>query len=255
MQTFENMPGLLALAFMRYLPAAALPSLSPLHWAPPSVRIAIVLALCWLTALAAPQNVAIPTGLGVLEWVVAGFGELAIGIVFGMAFALPMASLHTAGWLVDVQAGVGAATLFNPALQGDSQSLFGTAITLLVTTLFFSLGLHLDLYRGLVVSTQLLPLGEMGLRLDPESALVAIGSSFLLGFALVAPVVLGLFVVDVGVCYATRSMPQANVYFLVLPLKVLVTMLLLASSLKVIPELVLRLFKDSYSNASSVLGI
>lgn len=253
MDAVERLAGLLALAFLRYLPPVALPGLTPLRWAPPLVRLVLVLGLAWLTVLAMPQAGA-TAGLSAAGWIVAGIGELGIGLVFGLVLLVPQAALHMSGWLVDVQAGLGAATLFNPGAQGEMQSLVGSALVLLATVLFFTLDLHLDLYRALVASTHVLPLGQAGFRPEPEALMGLLGSSFLLALMLVAPVVLGLLAVDVGVAYATRSMPQANVYFLVLPLKIVVALLLLVATLPFVPALLERLYRDAFARVPALLG-
>ena len=72
--------------------------------------------------------------------------------------------------------------------------------------------------------------------------------------AVVAPVILGLFMLDIGIAYATRSMPQANVYFLALPLKVAVALLLLALTLAFAQALVGRLYFDTLSRVPAVFG-
>ena len=255
MTAFENAAGMLALAFLRYAPAIVLPSLSPLRWAPPLVRIVLTLGLAWVTMLAMPVE-DLHAGLGhAVAWTAAAFGELAIGTAFGLALAMPQAALHHGGWLLDVQAGLGTATLFDPGAQNETQSLLGMALMLLATALFFTLDLHLDLYRSLIASTQVLPLGQMALRPEPTAILAMIGNSFLLGLMVVAPVMLGLFAIDIGVAYATRSMPQANVYFLALPLKALAAMLLLAVALNTMPALISRLYHDAFSRVPSMLGV
>ncbi len=254
MDAIERYAGALILAFLRYLPAVAISGLSPLRWAPPMVRIALAVGLAWTTVLALPAErfAAMPTQPG--GWIAAAAVELAIGLVFGLVAMIPQGALHTAGWLVDVQAGLSASTLFSPGAQNDVQSALGTALMLLGTVLFFTLDLHLELYRALVASAQVLPLGGAGVRLDAPALFGLIGSSFLLALIVVAPVVLGLFAVDVGVAYATRSMPQANVYFLMLPLKIVAAMLLLAATLPFMPALIGRLFRDAFARAPALLG-
>lgn len=254
MDAIETMVGLLVLAFLRYLPAIVLPALSPLRWAPSLVRIVLALGLAWMTVLALPSDAFAPGARSAAGWVFAAIGELAIGAMFGLATAFPLAALHTSGWLVDVQAGIGAATLFNPGSQGDAQSLLGMAIMLLATVLFFTLDLHLDLYRWMVASATAFPLGGLGAKPDASAVLAMVGSSFLLGLMVAAPIVLGLFVVDVGVAYATRSMPQANVYFLALPLKMLVAMLLLVASLRWMPMLMSRMYRDAFERMPAMLA-
>src|SRR5690606_15966397 len=108
---------------------------------------------------------------------------------------------------------------------------------------FFAFDLHLDLYRMLVASTRVLPLGQARLPGDPAALLGMLGSAFLLALMVVAPVVLGLLAVDAGIAYATRSMPQANVYFLALPLKIAMALLLLAATLPYVPALLARLYR------------
>ncbi|HEY2345500.1 MAG TPA: flagellar biosynthetic protein FliR, partial [Xanthomonadaceae bacterium] len=247
MEPVERFAVLMSLAFLRYLPPVALPSLSPLRWAPPLVRIVLVLGLAWLTVLATPVDRWIGGWQQPAGWVLAAMGELVIGLVFGLAVMIPQAALHMAGWVVDVQAGLSAITLFNPGDDNDSQSPLGTMLMLLGTVLFFVLDLHLVLYRTLVASVRVLPLGGAKAHLDMQALFDMLGSSFLLGLMVVAPVMLGLFVVDVGVAYATRAMPQANVYFLVLPLKIVVALLLMLATLPLVPALLQRLFGDAFA--------
>lgn len=249
----ERFAALLALAFLRYLPAVALPTLSPLRWAPALVRIVFAMALAWMTVLAMPAA-QFGSNWQPLGWVASAISELAIGLVFGLVILVPQAALHMSGWLVDVQAGMSAVTLFNPGAQGDVQSPIGTALMLLGTVLFFVLDLHLEFYRALVASAQVLPVGQGGAHLEVDAFFGLLGSSFLLGMMVVAPVMLGLFAVDVGVAYATRSMPQANVYFLVLPLKISVSLLLLAATLPFVPMLISRLFQDAFDRLPAMLG-
>ena len=156
--------------------------------------------------------------------------------------------------LADTQAGLSAASLFNPGGQHEPESLFGTVVLLGAGVLFFTLDLHVLLFRVLASSVLAMPLGGIGLHLDMDAWLAMVGRSFVLGLAVVAPVILGLFMLDIGIAYATRSMPQANVYFLALPLKVAVALLLLALTLAFAPALVGRLYFDTLSRVPAVFG-
>jgi flagellar biosynthesis protein FliR len=255
MDAAERFAALLGLAFLRYLPPLVLPALTPMRWAPALVRIVLALALAWLTVLASPLDAATPSRMDGLYWIVAAMGELTIGFAFGLVVMVPQAALHVSGWLLDVQAGLSAATLFNPGAQGDMQSMLGTALALLTTVLFFTLDLHTELYRMLIASTRILPLGQMAVHPDASALFGLLASSFLLALMVVAPVMLGLFAVDVGVAYATRSMPQANVYFLVLPLKIVVALLLLVATLPFVPAMTERLFRDAFMRVPALLGV
>lgn len=252
MEAIQSFMILFALASLRYLPVTVLPAFSPLAWAPMTVRIVVMLALAWLTMLALPEQSIFEGDAGRL--LLAVLGELMLGAVFGLAFLLPKAALHGAGWLVDMQAGLGAATLFNPSADTGAESLLGHALMLAMTMLFFALDLHLLLFRAMTASIQWLPLGGGGVRVSADAFLRMLGTSFVAGLMLVAPVVIGLFCVDLGVGYASRSMPQANMYFLALPVKIAVAIGLLALTLAYLPALMVRLFVEATEQVPSILG-
>ncbi|QLQ27343.1 MAG: flagellar biosynthetic protein FliR [Pseudoxanthomonas sp.] len=254
MDALTNFAVLFVLAALRYLPVVVLPGLSPLVWAPTFVRVVVMLAFAWLTVLSLPDAgpasaLAWPMGL-----MLAAAGELLLGSVFGLAFMLPNAAIHSAGWLVDMQAGLGAVTLFNPNNANAAESLLGHALMLVATVLFFALDLHLALFKGISASLRVLPLGSVGLQVDSTGVLAMLGRSFSLGLLLVAPIVLGLFCVDLGVGYASRSMPQANVYFLALPLKVAIAMGLMVLTLAHMPMLMGRIFHGALQQVPASLG-
>lgn len=218
------------------------------------VRIVLLLAMAWLTVLSVPSVEAMPhwrEGGGLL---LAGASELLIGMTFGLAILLPQAGIGMAARLADMQAGLSAAALFNPGGQHEPESLLGSLLLLAATVLFFALDLHVALFRLLSMSVRVLPLGGVGLHLDRGGFLSMVSSSFTLGLMVVAPIVIGLLVVDVAVAYATRSMPQANVYFLALPLKVTVALLLLAATLAYVPGLIGRLYQDAFARLPAVFG-
>lgn len=245
---------LFVLASLRYLPVLVLPGLSPLAWAPVFVRIVVMLAFAWLTVLSMPSGYVSHVPVWPLGLLLAAAGELLIGTVFGLAFLFPNAALHTAGWVVDMQAGLGAATLFNPGSGGEAESLLGRAVMLAAMVLFFTLGLHVLLFKGIASSMHWLPLGQAGLQVDTEGFLRMLGTSFMAGLMVAAPVIIGLFCIDLGIGYASRSMPQANIYFLALPLKVAVAMGLMAMTLAYAPILMGRLFQNAIEQIPATLG-
>jgi flagellar biosynthetic protein FliR len=50
-------------------------------------------------------------------------------------------------------------------------------------------------------------------------------------------------------------MPQANVYFVALPLKVLSAFVLLAGALRWAPQLIGRLYRDAFSTLPGLAGV
>lgn len=232
-------------ALLRFLPLCLMPAFTPFTWAPLHVRVFLLVALASLGASVMPASVD-RLSLG------AAISELVVGGCFALAIMLPIAASGVPARLVDVQAGLASANLFNPGLQ-STDSLIGTVVSLAATFVFFALGFHLLLIRALVSSARWLPLGSTLTLAGPGPFLTLLGSQFLLGLMVVMPCVLGLFAVDVAIAFASRSMPQANIYFLALPIKVGAVIVLLAASLRLAPTLMGRLFADALVRAPRLL--
>jgi flagellar biosynthetic protein FliR len=254
MDFLEAIAAQFVFASLRYLPVVAIPALSPLSWAPATVRITVLMAMATLTVLASPTFAMQPTWQQPLGLLLSCGSELLIGLTFGLAILLPQAALGMSARVADMQAGLSAAELFNPAGQHEPESMLGTIMMLAATVLFFTMNLHLVLFQAMAASVRSLPLGAIGMHLGVEGFMDMLGGTFVLGLAVMTPVILGLFAIDLGVAYATRSMPQANVYFLALPLKIGMALLLLAMTLRFAPALIGRLYQDAFARLPAVLG-
>lgn len=246
MSALDRNMTLFLLAMARFAPLLLVPALGPLAWVPGFVRVVVLLAL-GLTALgAADANVVLPaTADSAVSLGLALGGESVVGLTFALAVVLPTAALGFAARVVDMQSGVAAANVLNPSTH-STESLFGTVFQWGGMVVFFTLGLHLVLLRGLVSSMRLVPLGSGGLAISPDAFFSLLATQFLLGLMVVLPVILGLFAIDLGTAYASRSMPQANIYFVALPVKLLAGFTLLATTLRFAPSLIERLFRNAF---------
>ena len=223
------------------------PAFTPFAWVPAPVRITILLALALIASGIQGAPVLHLDTDAPLSFVLAMIGESLLGLSFSVAIVLPAAALGFSARVVDMQSGVAAANLFNPSTH-VTESLAGTAVQWAGMMVFFTMGIHLLLLQGMVASIDVVPLGEGRLALSPDTFIGLLSSQFLLGLMVVAPVILGLFAIDLAVAYASRSMPQANVYFVALPLKVLAGFVLLAGSLRFAPQLIERLYRDAFTS-------
>lgn len=240
------------LAMIRFGPVLLLPSITPFTWAPLIARVALTLSLAVLAVVVATPHGSL-AGLGhPLHLAMLGARELLLGLALSFAVVLPSAALNFAGRLIDLQAGFGAASLLNPATQAP-EALVGRTLGLMSVAVFFGTGLDRTLVRGLIASVAIIPLGGAYAIAGPETLLAMLGSQFLLGFTVVAPVMIGLFAIDLAVTLASRSMPQANVYFLALPLKIGAALLLLAVTLRYAPPTIERLYRDAFVGSSHLV--
>lgn len=240
----EDIAARYGLACLRLAPLFVLPGLSPFAWAPALIRIVVLLVFAAVLAFGSPTEPTLanhsPGQLGLAALV-----EFTLGLALAFAIALPAAALAFSARLADTQSGFSAANLLNPSLESEAESLLGTALALTATVLFFSLDLHLQVLDALARVMEIHPIGALSGSLDSNALLAAISRQFLLGLMVCAPVVMAMFAIDLGTAYATRSMPQANVYFLALPIKVLAALLVFAESARFFPQLIGRMYADS----------
>lgn len=252
--TMDMELGAFLLAMARFSPLLVVPAFTPFAWVPAYVRVTVLLALALVamgTRTVPVPNLAISAPL---PFMLALVGESLLGFSLSLAVVLPAAALGFSAGVVDMQSGIAAASLFNPSTR-VSEALVGTMVQWAGMMVFFAAGLHLLLLQGLVASIHVVPLGEGRLLLSPGHFMGMLSSQFLLGMMVVIPVVLGLFAIDLAVAYASRSMPQANVYFVALPLKVLCALVLLAGALRWAPMLIGRLYRDAFSTLPGLAGV
>lgn len=193
---------------------------------PPSIRVALVVTL---SACLSPL-VPVPAR-GWDAWGVASamFVEAALGATMALGLNLAFAAFAVGARLLDTQIGFGIGQVVNPLTRQQTPILTGV-FAQVALVLFFSSDAPDGVLRGLVLSIQACPPGSswsMGSAFVP--VLRQVSGLFALGFAMVAPVVLCLLLVELGLGVISRSLPQMNMFAMGVPVKILVGLAALAA--------------------------
>jgi flagellar biosynthetic protein FliR len=227
---------------------AALFLMTPLLYAVPmpgSVRVLFVLGLGTALALPFASGVAgLPTDLaGVIQ---AFLGEVALGATLGLGILMAFSGFDVAGRLLDVQIGFGMAQVIDPVTRRQVpvlSSIFG-AFGLL---LFFLVDGHHVLLRGIGLSLERFPIGRAwSLAGMAQPLLQQAAGLFALGFALAAPVVLSLLLLEFALGVVSRNLPQANMFALGIPVKIVAGLLALSIWAGGMGAVMLRVYGDIY---------
>jgi len=172
--------------------------------------------------LVSPENI---DGLFILQ-------ELTIGILIGFAMALPFWALDSAGFIIDTIRGSSMGSVLNPAL-GEAASVLGIIFVQLFITLFFMYGGLNHILDILYRSWQIIPpgtpfsLGEPWLKL----LLAQWHAMMTLCVGFVLPSVTVMILTDLAIGLMNRSAQQLNVFFLAMPIKSVMALLMLIMSL------------------------
>ncbi len=153
--------------------------------------------------------------------------ELIIGIVLGLTARLTISALQVAGSVVAQQLGLGFVTTVDPT-QGQQGIILGNFLTLLGITLIFATDLHHMVIAALHDSYRLFRPGEVPMVGDVAMLVTRIvGGAFRVGIQLAAPFLVFGLVFNLALGVLSRLMPQMQVYFVGVPLSILIGFLIL----------------------------
>lgn len=208
---------------------------------PAQLRMLITMMLSFAIASAAGFPAPVPGESDGLALSLVFGREALLGAAMGFGLRTAFGAVMLAGRLLDYQMGFAAALMFDPASRTQAP-LFGTTLSMLGAVLFFSMDGHHAVVRALVESLAVRPHEATSGAEWIQPVVGQFGLLFAYGFALVAAPLAALALVDIGVAFSSRTMPQVNAYFVALPVKVFAGVAILALSLRIIEPVITALF-------------
>ena len=173
--------------------------------------------------------------------------EAATGLMLGFAAQFVFWAVQFAGEIMGFQMGLSLARVYNPVSDAASNPL-GQILTLTFLLVFLLLDGHHLLLRALVGSFDVVPLAGARLAAGGPLLLEWTGAFFTTALRLAAPFMITLFLVDVALGVFARVVPQADLFSLSLPLKLLVGlgvfMVFMQNVLPAAPALVQSMLAD-----------
>jgi flagellar biosynthetic protein FliR len=153
--------------------------------------------------------------------------ELFIGAVLGLTARLTIGSLQVAGSVIAQQLGLGFVTEIDPT-QGQQNVIVGNFLSLLGVVLIFATDLHHLVIAALDESYTLFQPGEIPLLGDVAAHTTSIvAAAFRIGIQLSAPFIVFGLLFNLGLGVLSRLMPQMQVFFVGMPISILVGLLIL----------------------------
>jgi flagellar biosynthetic protein FliR len=151
---------------------------------------------------------------------VAAMKEFLIGLMIGYVSFLIFSSIYLAGQLIDTQVGFGIASVIDPTtnIQVPVTANFYYILAMIV---FLLANGHHMLIEGVVKSYSILPIGTLVFNPVMITEFIKIlGLIFIIGFKISAPVIAAILVCDVTLGILSKTMPQMNIFFVGMPLKI-----------------------------------
>ena len=208
--------GLLALRL------AATLLMTPVFYAlpfPAFIRALIVIGLSLALAAGLPMHS--PPSMSWEALLAAAMFELVLGATLGLGILLAFGAFSVAGQLLDVQLGFGIAQIVDPVTKRPVPILT-SAFGYLAVLIFFLVNGHHALLRGIAYSLERFPVGAPWSISDAVAPVMKQAAGlFSLGFALAAPVVFCILLVEFALGVVGRNLPQMNMFTMGIPVKII----------------------------------
>ncbi len=188
----------------------------------PTLRLAFALmvALVMMPALA-PSLPAPPRTISGLAFLIVG--EMTIGLFIGMLCRLIISALHVAGTVISMQSGLSSAQMFD-LTQAAQGTQLGNLMSMAGVAFWFALDFHHLMFHALFDSYGLfLPGNFLAMGDGIEIFAHLMGGTFAIALQMTAPVMLVMLLVNIGGGVLSRLMPALQVFYLLLPLQILLT--------------------------------
>lgn len=218
---------------------------------PTVVRVLLVLALS--VALAAGLQPQAPVPMDAAALVQAALGEIAIGMTLALGILVAFAAFSLAGHMLDIQIGFGIAQVFDPVSRRNLPILT-SAFNQIAVLVFFLVNGHHALLRGIAFSLERFQLGAGWSYEHAAPAVFAqVAGLFGLAFALAAPVVFCILLVEFALGVVARNLPQMNMFAMGIPIKIVVGLVALSFWFLGIGGVMSRVYASIYTSWNDML--
>ena len=191
------------------------------------VSLGLFLALVFypLASNHAPQ---IDTRL--IPLVIVALKEISVGLLLGFVLSLILAGARFAGDIIGYGMGFSMANIIDPESE-QSVSLISEFFYIVSMLLFLLLNGHHFVIEALQLSYTAVPIGGLSLNTLLGAGVIKLTAFvFLVAVKLAAPIIVALFLVDVGLGVLARVVPQMNVFMVSFPLKIAVGLMMLMTT-------------------------
>ena len=193
-----------------------------------SMATTFVLFASWPHVDPSQVNIAVLMG-----WM---FAEAGLGLAVGLATSFLTEGFQVGAQIVSLQAGYSFATTIDPTSGADSGVLL-TVAQMASGLLFFATGMDRQILLIFAQSLTTHPPGQFHLNASIATALIATGGTiFVTGLRLVLPLLGLLLMVEISLALLARLNSQLQLTMLAFPIKLLVSLALLAWLVLIFPK-------------------
>ncbi len=180
--------------------------------------------------------------------------EMLVGIALGLVGQLVFAGLEMAGMLISLNTALSFANMVDTMTQKQS-AIISNLFTLIAVLVFLSIDGDKVYISALAKSFEVVPVNEAAIHLAGPYMLEVATYLFVIGVQITTPFIIVIFLLDVSLAIFARIMPQANMMFIALPIKVGVGIALLMLAIPYLPTAFEMMFLHLYDFIAEIIGV
>ncbi|EFM13072.1 flagellar biosynthetic protein FliR [Paenibacillus curdlanolyticus YK9] len=183
--------------------------------------------------------------------------EVLVGLLLGFVVYLFFTVVQTAGALMDISMGFAMSNVVDP-MTGASSPMLGNLKYMILVLVFLSMNGHHYMLTALMDSYKWMPLdNDLFARIYSgkvsEFIVLAFSETFMLAFQIASPIIVAMFLTDVGLGFLAKTAPQYNVFVIGMPLKILIGVFMLTLILPSMSGVFEHLFSTMFEHLQQLL--
>ncbi len=195
---------------------------------PAKIGISLVLSLI-ISPLVISSQMVVPEIVAQIIFVLVK--EVLVGLVLGFLASMIFACVELAGQLVSMQMGFGIVNVYDPQTSRQIP-IVGQFYLYLAMMVFLAIDGHHFLIEGLYKSFQVIPPSTATFRVGIVDLHMSVAADiFVAAIKIGAPIIVSLLLTSVALGLVARAVPQMNVFFVGMPLKIAMGLAAMAISL------------------------
>ncbi len=186
---------------------------------PQTAKIVVTLLITILVASTVnPQPLS--EDISTFEYIFMIIKEGFIGLIFGFVMDMFFYTVQMAGDIMDMQAGLGMAKVFDPE-SNMQMSIMGSYVSFMLYLLFFVTNSHLAYIKIFTLSYEIIPIGEWSFDFNLAYTLVLYFTTILtLVLKMAMPIIVSQMILQFCVGVLMKSVPQIQIMIINIQLKV-----------------------------------
>lgn len=192
-------------------------------------------------------------------YIIAILKEVLVGLVLGFTAYLFFTVVQIAGSFIDMQMGLSMANIIDP-MTGVSSPIIGNLKFTVASLIFLAINGHHYLLSAIISSYRWIPLQSRdvaGLYNGQMSDFLfrAFTDTFAIAFQIGAPLIVALFLTDIGLGILAKTAPQFNIFVVGVPIKLLLGLVLLIVVMPDLSGLLNRLFETMFESIQKLMDL